>query len=143
MAKYRLPKAPATSGFGAHEAFRSHPHRGQDWGYRENAVIPFPCAAVVYDVFWSDVLGWTVEFVDDEKTHVQVSHLAKKPSSYKPGDVVKLGQPLGRCGGGKKTPSGSASTGAHAHFAMSKKKHPHKAAFSDLIDPLEYMKERN
>lgn len=141
-AVYVMPDVRHGSSFGAKESFRTHPHRGDDFLYGENEVIPFPTDAVIYDIFWSDVIGWVTEFVDAEGMHLQMAHLAKKPKSYKVGDQVKVGQPAGRCGGGSQTPSGSASTGAHLHMSASKKKHPHLVAYKDLVSPYKYMKAR-
>ena len=130
---YNKPGAAWGSLFGATEAFRSHPHRGADLLYQEGAIISFPTDAQVSEVFWSDVLGWTVEIIDQEKTYIQFSHLQEKPKSYHSGDQVKAGRPLGRCGN-----TGSASTGAHCHVAMSKRPHPHLVDQKHLIDPKEY-----
>jgi hypothetical protein len=134
---FKAPGAAWGSLFGAHESFRQHPHRGADSLYQEGAIVGFPCDAIVSEVFWSDVLGWTVEFIDAERTHIQASHLAEKPKSYRSGDEVKAGRPLGRCGN-----TGSASTGAHVHWAMSKKAHPHLVGYNDLIDPKQYWETR-
>lgn len=130
---WKTPGAGWGSLFGAHESFRAHPHRGADTLNQEGEIVGFPCDAIVSEVFWSDVLGWTVEFIDAEKTHIQASHLKEKPKSYRSGDEVKAGRPLGRCGN-----TGSASTGAHVHWAMSKKAHPHLVSYSDLLDPKAY-----
>lgn len=134
---YKIPGANWGSLFGAHEEFRAHPHRGADLLYKAGEIIAFPCDAIVSEVFWSDVLGWTVEFIDAEKTHIQFSHLQEKPKSYKSGEQVLAGRPLGRCGN-----TGSASTGAHCHVAMSKKAHPHLVGYGDLIDPKKYWETR-
>ena len=136
MAKYLQPGAKWGSLFGANEEFRTHPHRGADLLYQEGAIIGFPTDATVSEVFWSDVLGWTVEFIDNEETFIQFSHLKEKPKSYRSGDKVLAGRPLGRCGN-----TGSASTGAHTHVAMSKKPHPHLVDYKHLIDPKKYWEE--
>jgi murein DD-endopeptidase MepM/ murein hydrolase activator NlpD len=115
------------------------PHRGQDWHPAENTIIPAISDATVHNIFWTDVLGNVVEVVDADGVYSQYSHLAKKPKSIKKGSVIKLGQPVGRTGGGPNTPSGSASTGSHLHLAMAKVPNVHLAPYSKLIDPLKYI----
>jgi murein DD-endopeptidase MepM/ murein hydrolase activator NlpD len=88
-------------------------------------------------VFWTDVLGWVIElWVQEEKIFVQYAHVAPDTVAVKKGDKIKLGQVIGKVGGGKNTKSGTASTGAHLHMQVSKKVNGHLAAYSDLIDPL-------
>jgi murein DD-endopeptidase MepM/ murein hydrolase activator NlpD len=115
------------------------PHRGQDWHPAEKTVIPAVTDGKVTQIFWSDVLGHVVEILGTDKVYTLYCHLAAKPESIKVGDEVKLGQPVGRVGGGKNTPSGSASTGAHLHMGMSKAKNGHLAPFEKLIDPLKHI----
>ena len=137
MAIYKDPFGKKMRGdaFGNMAAYRTHPHRGGDWKPAENTVIPAFTAGKVTQIFWSDVLGNIVEILGEDKIYLQYCHLAEKPKSIKVGDQVKLGQPIGRVGGGPNTPSGSASTGAHLHVGASKKKNGHLAAYSDLLDP--------
>lgn len=125
--------------FGNMASYRKHPHRGQDWSPAENTVIPSVCAGKVTQVFWSDVLGHVVEVLAEDGVYIQYCHLAQKPKSIEVGAEVKLGQPIGRVGGGKNTPSGSASTGAHLHMGMAKVKNGHLAPYEKLIDPLKHI----
>lgn len=139
---YREPFSANLRGdeFGNLAPYRNgHPHRGQDWHPGENEVIPAVTDGVVFDIFWSDVLGWVVEQLNADGLYGQYSHLAKKPKSLKKGDAIKLGQPVGRVGGGANTPSGSASTGAHLHYALSKVPHGHIADYKNLVDPLKHI----
>lgn len=116
-----------------------NPHRGQDWHPAENTIIPAVSDAKVHNIFWSDALGNIVEVVDADGIYLQYSHLAKKPTSIKKGDDIKLGQPVGRTGGGPNTPSGTSSTGSHLHISMAKVPNCHLAAYSKLMDPLKYI----
>lgn len=125
--------------FGNMASYRKHPHRGQDWSPAEKAVIPAISDAKVVNIFWSDVLGNVVEVLAADGVYTQYCHLADAPKSIKKGDLIKLGQPIGRVGGGKNTPSGSASTGAHLHMGMSKVKNGHLAPYEKLIDPLKHI----
>lgn len=115
------------------------PHRGQDWHPAENTVIPAVSDATVYNIFWSTALGNIVEVVDADGIYSQYSHLAKKPTSLKKGSKIKLGQPVGRTGGGPNTPSGTASTGSHLHLAMATVPNGHLAPYDKLINPLKHI----
>ncbi len=116
------------------------PHRGQDWSPAELSPIKSICDGKVHNVFWTDVLGWVIEVWEPiEKVFIQYAHVAPKTALVKKGDQVKLGQVIGKVGGGRKTPSGSASTGAHLHMQISKKPNGHLAAYSALIDPLKHI----
>ncbi len=73
------------------------------------------------------------------------AHLAKE-STLKKGDKVKAGETIiGKVGGGKNTPSGTASTGAHLHLSIGKANKTfsnpniHLAAYTDLVDPIKHM----
>ncbi|MEY4331428.1 MAG: hypothetical protein RLZZ196_166 [Bacteroidota bacterium] len=137
MATYKDPFGKKLRGdeFGNMASYRKHPHRGADWHPAEKTVIPAITDGKITQIFWSDVLGHVVEILGEDKVYLQYCHLADKPKSLAVGDEVKLGQPVGRVGGGKNTPSGSASTGAHLHVGASKKKNGHLAAYGDLLDP--------
>jgi murein DD-endopeptidase MepM/ murein hydrolase activator NlpD len=138
MATYKEPFDAKLRGdeFGNMASYRKHPHRGQDWHPAENTVIPAITGGEITQIFWSDVLGNVVEVKGEDGVFLQYCHLAAKPKSLKVGDEVKLGQPVGRVGGGANTPSGSASTGAHLHLGASKVKNGHLAPYDKLIDPL-------
>jgi murein DD-endopeptidase MepM/ murein hydrolase activator NlpD len=145
MAIYKDPFGKKLRGdeFGNMASYRKHPHRGADWHPAENTVIPAITAGKVTQIFWSDVLGHVVEILGEDKVYLQYCHLAQKPKSLEVGSEVKLGQPVGRVGGGAKTPSGSASTGAHLHVGASKKKNGHLAAYDDLFDPFKLIDENS
>ncbi len=116
------------------------PHRGQDWSPAELSPIKSICAGKVHNVFWTDVLGWVIEVWEPiEKVFIQYAHVAPKTATVKKGDIIKLGQVIGKVGGGKNTKSGSASTGAHLHMQISKKPNGHLAAYNQLIDPLKHI----
>ena len=125
--------------FGNMASYRKHPHRGQDWHPQEKSLIRSISDGKVVDIFWSDVLGNVVEVLAADGVYTQYAHLAAKPTSLKAGSIVKRGQPIGRVGGGRNTPSGSASTGAHLHMGMSKVKHGHLAPYEKLINPLKWI----
>lgn len=117
--------------------YRSHPHRGSDWGKKkgiENQPIKAITNGRVRDIFWSDVLGNCVIQSTGDGFHLLYAHLAK-PSTCKVGDLLVGGSTVvGLVGGGAKTPSGSASTGAHLHAALAKDPKPHLCAFEKLVD---------
>lgn len=115
------------------------PHRGGDWAPKELTPIPAFCAGKVTQVFWSNVLGWVVEVLAADGIYTQYSHVAPKTVSVDVGEVIEMGEIIGKVGGGKKTPSGSASTGAHLHVAMGKVKNCHLADRSKLIDPFKWI----
>lgn len=134
--KEPFPKNKRGDEFGNLAPYRQgRPHRGQDWHPAEKSVIKAITTGKVTDNFWSDVLGHCLVHRTADKTFVLYAHLAKK-SELEVGDVVHVGDPIGLVGGGKNTKSGSASTGAHLHLSVSKKKNVHTCAYTDLIDPL-------
>jgi murein DD-endopeptidase MepM/ murein hydrolase activator NlpD len=123
------------------------PHRGQDWHPKEKSPIKAICDGSVGKVVWTDVLGWCLTHSSSDGQYwIQYSHLAEKPSLVK-GDKVKGGETvIGLVGGGKNTPSGSASTGAHLHMAVTKMGanysgvDVHLQPYDKLVDPLELFK---
>jgi murein DD-endopeptidase MepM/ murein hydrolase activator NlpD len=115
------------------------PHRGGDWAPKELSPIKAFCDGKVTNVFWSNVLGWVVEVLAADGVYTQYSHIAPKTVEVDKGEVIKAGDVVGKVGGGKKTPSGSASTGAHLHVAMGKVKDCHLADRSKLIDPFKHI----
>jgi len=134
---YKEPFAKSVRGdeFGNLAEYRhGKPHRGQDWAPGENKVIPAIADGVIVDVFLSEVLGWVVEQLTTDSMHVQYCHLAQRPKSLKKGQAIKLGAPIGRVGN-----TGTATTGAHLHLAMSKVPHPHLCDYSKLVDPLKHI----
>jgi len=125
--------------FGNMAPYRSHPHRGTDWSPKELSPIPSAADGKVTQVFWSNVLGWVVEILHADGVYFQYCHIAPKTVCVDPGEHVKLGQIIGKVGGGKKTPSGSASTGAHLHLGASRVKNGHLAAYDKLMDPTKWI----
>jgi peptidoglycan hydrolase-like protein with peptidoglycan-binding domain len=125
--------------FGNMAPYRSHPHRGTDWSPKELSPIPSAADGKVTQVFWSNVLGWVVEILHADGVYFQYCHIAPKTVCVDPGENVKLGQIIGKVGGGKKTPSGSASTGAHLHLGASRVKNGHLAAYDKLMDPTKWI----
>lgn len=115
------------------------PHRGGDWAPKELSPIKAFCDGKVTNVFWSNVLGWVVEVLAADGIYTQYSHIAPKTVEVDKGEVIKMGDIVGKVGGGRKTPSGSASTGAHLHVAMGKVKDCHLADRSKLIDPFKHI----
>lgn len=115
------------------------PHRGGDWAPKELSPIKAFCDGKVTNVFWSNVLGWVVEVLAADGVYTQYSHIAPKTVEVDKGEVIKMGDVVGKVGGGKKTPSGSASTGAHLHVAMGRVKDCHLADRSKLIDPFKWI----
>jgi murein DD-endopeptidase MepM/ murein hydrolase activator NlpD len=119
------------------------PHRGQDWHPKEKSPIKAICDGTVGLVEWTDVLGHIlVHSSADGKHWVLYAHLAVAPT-LKKGDKVVGGQTVvGLVGGGKNTPSGSASTGAHLHMTVATMGknfagvEAHLLPFERLVDPL-------
>jgi hypothetical protein len=125
--------------FGNMASYRKHPHRGTDWSPKELSLIPSAAAGKVTQVFWSNVLGWVVEVLHADGVYFQYCHIAPKTVCVDPGEAIKLGQIIGKVGGGKKTPSGSASTGAHLHLGASRQKNGHLAPYEKLLDPTKWI----
>jgi len=113
------------------------PHRGQDWSPAELSPIPAITRGKVRANDWSDVLGWFVIHSTMDGLFVLYAHLAEQ-SKLKEGDVVAMGDIIGRVGGGKHK-SGSASTGAHLHLGLATSKNPHLCPFEYLVDPLKHI----
>lgn len=137
MALYKEPFPAATRGdeFGNLAEYRNgKPHRGQDWHPGEKKIIPAITDGVIVQVFWSEVLGWVVEQLTADSMHVQYCHLLQRPKSLTKGQLVKLGQPIGRVGN-----TGTATTGAHLHLAMATVAHPHLCDYTKLVDPLKHI----
>jgi murein DD-endopeptidase MepM/ murein hydrolase activator NlpD len=146
-ATYLEPFAPKLRGdeFGNLAPYRNgRPHRGQDWSPKELSPIKAITDGTVFINEWSDVLGWFIVHSTKDGYWVLYAHLAEKSSLVK-GDKVKIGEVLGKVGGGRKTPSGSASTGAHLHLSIGKANKAwsnpeiHLAAYKDLVDPLKHI----
>lgn len=125
-------------------AYRNgRPHRGQDWHPKEKSPIPAITGGKVVLNTWTDVLGHIlVQATEDGKYMVLYAHLAAKPE-HKLGHILAMGDTVGLVGGGKNTPSGSASTGAHLHMSVSHAsagKNVHLVAYDQLVDPLKLFK---
>lgn len=147
---YFEPFDPKTRGdeFGNLAPYRNgRPHRGQDWSPKELSPIKAITDGTVFVNTWTDVLGWIVIHSAKDGYWVLYAHLAEQ-SPLKKGDKVVGGKTvLGKVGGGRKTPSGTASTGAHLHLSIGKANKDwsnpniHLAAYADLVDPLKHILE--
>ena len=121
-------------------SYRKHPHRGSDWGAKK-AIEKKPIKAItngrVKKVFWSDVLGHCLVQSSGDGYVWLYAHLAAKPT-HEVGALLVGGETvIGLVGGGKNTPSGSASTGAHLHMAGSSVKwgnDVHLVDYAKLVD---------
>lgn len=149
MTTYKEPFAVKLRGdeFGNLAPYRNgRPHRGQDWSPKEKSPIPAITDGTVFVNTWTDVLGWIIIHSTKDGYWVLYAHLAEKSPLVK-GDKVVLGQIIGKVGGGRNTPSGSASTGAHLHLSIGKANkgwtnpNIHLAAYEDLVDPLKHILE--
>jgi murein DD-endopeptidase MepM/ murein hydrolase activator NlpD len=156
MSKYVEPFSPKLRNdeFGNLAPYRNgRPHRGQDWSAKELSPIKASATGTVFVSEWSDVLGWYVTYsavlVDNKgKTHnvfIQDAHLAKQSDLVKGDKVVAGVTVIGKVGGGKNTPSGKFSTGAHLHQTIGKANKSwsnpdvHLAAYKDLLNPLSFV----
>lgn len=140
--QYFEPFDPKTRGdeFGNLAPYRKgRPHRGQDWSPAEKSPIKAITNGRVKQVFWSDVLGWCLVQSTGDGLFVLYAHLAEKPTLMTSALLVGGETVIGRVGGGKKTPSGSASTGAHLHLSIAKKVNVHLCAYELLVDPLKHI----
>jgi murein DD-endopeptidase MepM/ murein hydrolase activator NlpD len=144
---YKEPFSSKTRGdeFGNLAPYRNgRPHRGQDWSPKEFSPIPAITDGTVFLNEWSDVLGWFIVHSAKDGMWVQYAHLAEQ-SPLKVGTKVKLGDVLGKVGGGKNSKSGTASTGAHLHMSIGKANKAwsnpkiHLASYEDLVDPLKHI----
>jgi murein DD-endopeptidase MepM/ murein hydrolase activator NlpD len=106
------------------------PHRGMDWKVPAGTIIPAIGEGLVRDIFFSEILGWTVEQQIGD-IFVQYSHLQEKPKSLQMKMPIKQGQPIGRVGS-----TGTAATGPHLHISASKKPHVNLVGYDQLIDPI-------
>jgi len=150
MAKYFEPFPANTRNdeFGNLAPYRNgRPHRGQDWSPKELSPIKAITDGTVFLNEWSDGLGWFVVHSAKDGMWVLYAHLAKQSPLEKQSKVVGGETVIGNVGGGKKTPSGSFSTGAHLHLSIGKANKSwsnpaiHLAPYADLIDPLKHILE--
>jgi len=123
------------------------PHRGQDWSPKENSKIKALTDGTVFINEWSNVLGWFLVHSAGDGFWVLYAHLAKQSDLAKDEKVVGGKTVIGLVGGGKNTPSGSASTGAHLHLSIGKANQAwsnpaiHLASYETLVDPLKHILE--
>jgi murein DD-endopeptidase MepM/ murein hydrolase activator NlpD len=121
------------------------PHRGQDWSPKEKSSIKAITDGTVFVSTWTDGLGWIVIHSTKDGYWVLYAHLAEKSALVKGDKVIGGKTVLGLVGGGKNTPSGSFSTGAHLHLSIGKANKDwsnpniHLCAYEDLIDPLKHI----
>jgi murein DD-endopeptidase MepM/ murein hydrolase activator NlpD len=156
MSKYVEPFSPKLRNdeFGNLAPYRNgRPHRGQDWSAKELATIKASGTGTVFASEWSDGIGWYVTYsaqLTDKtgKVHnvfIQDAHLAKQSDLVKGDKVVAGVTVIGKVGGGKKTPSGKFSTGAHLHQTIGKANKAwsnpdvHLAPYKDLLNPLSFV----
>ena len=126
-------------------SYRKHPHRGSDWGKKaaiENKPIHAITNGRVKKIFWSDVLGHCLVQSSGDGFYWLYAHLAAKPA-LELNAVLEGGKTvIGKVGGGAKTPSGSASTGAHLHMAGTAIEHGldvHFVAYEALVDVFKHI----
>jgi murein DD-endopeptidase MepM/ murein hydrolase activator NlpD len=141
-----FPAKTRNDEFGNLAPYRNgRPHRGQDWSPKEFAPIKAITSGTVFVNQWTDVLGWIVVHSTKDGHWVLYAHLAEQSPLVK-GSKVEGGKTvLGKVGGGAKSKSGSASTGAHLHLSIGKANKSwsnpdiHLAAYKDLVDPLKHI----
>jgi murein DD-endopeptidase MepM/ murein hydrolase activator NlpD len=118
------------------------PHSGVDWAMPEGTPIPSISNGTIVLQQWSNVLGnvSVLRVMDKQKElwYVGFCHLAKP--GLEVGQKIKEGETIGLVGGGKKFPSGSASTGGHLHLTVSKELKGVFGPTSVKIDPIEFIK---
>jgi murein DD-endopeptidase MepM/ murein hydrolase activator NlpD len=144
----RFPFEPKyiTGKFGTLSEFRRkngmQPHSGVDWARPEGTPIPAIANGTIVLQQWSDILGHVsvlrVMGVDKKLYYIGYCHLAAE--GLEVGTKVSEGDVVGKIGGGKKFPSGSASTGGHLHLTVSREL---KGVFGPVVvkrDPIEFIK---
>jgi murein DD-endopeptidase MepM/ murein hydrolase activator NlpD len=148
MTKYFEPFPAKTRGdvFGDLSPYRNgRPHRGQDWSPKELSPIKAITDGTVFLNEWSDGLGWFVVHSAKDGMWVLYAHLAKQSPLAKGTKVVGGETIIGNVGGGKNTPSGTFSTGAHLHLSIGKANKAwsnpeiHLCPYSNLVDPLKHI----
>lgn len=135
-----------TGRFGTLSEFRKarnmQPHSGVDWARPEGTPIPSIANGTIVLQQWSDVLGnvsvLRVMGADKKLYYVGFCHLAKP--GLEVGTKVKEGDTIGLIGGGKKFPSGSASSGGHLHLTVSRELKGVFGPTSVKQDPIEFIK---
>lgn len=135
-----------TGRFGTLSEFRRargmQPHSGVDWARPEGTPIPSIANGTIVLQQWSDVLGnvsvLRVMGADKKLYYVGFCHLAKPGLEI--GTKVKEGDTIGLIGGGKKFPSGSASSGGHLHLTVSRELKGVFGPTSVKQDPIEFIK---
>ena len=124
------------------------PHSGLDFGVKEFEPIPAIGKGTVKINQFSKVLGFvlvhTVWGKDPETGKEGVfyagySHLAKA-SDLAIDSKIEEGQIIGKVGGGKNSPSGSASSGAHLHLTISKELKGIFGPIGAKMDPVAFIK---
>lgn len=132
--KEPFPKAKRGDGFKNMASYRTNPHRGVDWSVAAHSPIKAITGGTVMETGWTNVLGNILIQSTYDGHFILYAHLAK-PSPLKQGDKVVAGVTVvGEVGGGKDTPSGTASTGAHLHVTYGKVKTLVTADISQLDD---------
>jgi murein DD-endopeptidase MepM/ murein hydrolase activator NlpD len=132
--KEPFPKTKRGDGFKNMASYRTNPHRGVDWSVAAHSPIKAITGGTIMVEKWTDVLGNVVIQSTYDGHFVLYAHLAK-PSPLKVGDKVVAGVTvIGEVGGGKDTPSGSASTGAHLHVTYGTQQDLVSAPMDKLAD---------
>ena len=132
--KEPFPKAKRGDGFKNMASYRTNPHRGVDWSVAAHSPIKAITGGTIMVEKWTDVLGNVIIQSTYDGHFVLYAHLAK-PSPLKVGDKVVAGVTvIGEVGGGKDTPSGSASTGAHLHVTYGTQQDLVSAPMDKLAD---------
>ena len=144
----RFPFEPKfiTGRFGTLSEYRKkmgmQPHSGVDWARPDNTPIPSVANGTIVLKQWSNVLGnvsvLRVMGNDGDLYYFGFCHLAEPGLDV--GTKVKEGDIIGKVGGGARTPSGSASTGAHLHLTLSKQIKGVFGPTSVKQDPIEFIK---
>lgn len=145
----RYPFEPKfiTGRFGTLSEFRKkngmQPHSGVDWAMPEGTPIPSIANGTIVLQQWSNVLGnvsvLRVMGKDKVLYYAGFCHLAKPGLEI--GTKIKEGEIVGLIGGGKKFPSGSASTGGHLHLTISKELKGVFGPTSVKQDPIQFIKD--
>lgn len=145
----RFPFEPKyiTGEFGTLSEFRRknnmQPHSGVDWARPEGTPIPSISNGTVVLQQWSNVLGnvSVIRTMDKSKklAYIGYCHLAKP--GLEVGTKVKEGDIVGLIGGGKKFPSGSASSGGHLHLTVSREIKGVFGPTTSKQDPIQFIKD--
>jgi murein DD-endopeptidase MepM/ murein hydrolase activator NlpD len=102
-----------TSGFGATESIRSHPHTGTDYSAGSGTPIKAAASGKVIKAGWSNGGGGNVVTIDHGNGYF-TSYAHQSAINVKVGDFVRQGDVIGKVG------STGFSTGPHLHWELLK-----------------------